>query len=241
VEKPIARTLDEADAMLDAARATGVVLMVAENVHFMPAFAAARRYLRAGAVGTVRQVLASARGHRAPGDWRRRREDTGGGVLIDGGIHYVHLLRDWGGPVAAVTALAPPNLLDLEGEDTILVLLRFEGGAVGLLACSLAAPGVPSWQWTSVAGTEGSLGVDQRGRVLWLRGRSGMRLRVFLRDRRGLVAQLRAFVDAILQDRPLPLPPERAREDLAIVLAAYRSLATGRPESPGFTPERPRG
>jgi predicted dehydrogenase len=234
VEKPMARTLAEADAMLAAARAAGVVLMVAENLHFMPAFVAARRELRAGAIGPVRQVVVNARGYRPPGAWRRRREHMGGGVLIDGGIHYVHLLRDWAGPVAAVTASAPPNLLgELEGEDSIFLLLRFAGGAVGSLACSLASPGLPSWQWAVATGSEGSLGVDHRGRALWVWGRGRRRLRVFLRDRRGLVRQLREFVGAVRDDGPAGLSPESAREDLATVLAAYRSLVTGRSQAPG--------
>ena len=44
LEKPIARTLPEADAILSSARAAGVVLMVGENMHFAPGFAAARTY-----------------------------------------------------------------------------------------------------------------------------------------------------------------------------------------------------
>ena len=98
----------------------------------------------------------------------------GGGLLIDGGIHYLHLLRAWVGPVEEVMAMAPPSVFaGLEGEDTVFLLLRFRSGAVATLANSVAAPGLPRWQWTWVTGTEGSLGIDHRGRALWLRGRSG--------------------------------------------------------------------
>jgi predicted dehydrogenase len=129
--------------------------------------------------------------------------------------------------------MAPPNLYaGLEGEDTIFVLLRFRGGAVGALANSVAAPGLPRGQWGWVTGTEGSLGVDHRGRALWLRGRSGPRLRVFVRDRRGLAAQLAEFVAAVRAGRPPALPAEATRADLALVAAAYRSLETGRPVEP---------
>src|SRR5262245_12096904 len=104
VEKPMARTLEEADRMLAEARAAGITFMVGENFHFMPAFVAARRLLAAGAIGAIRQIVATPRGFRVPGGWRRRRASAGGGVLIDSGVHYVHLLRDWGGPIAQVTA-----------------------------------------------------------------------------------------------------------------------------------------
>ena len=55
----------------------------------------------------------------------------------------------------------------------------------------------------------------------------GPRVRAFVRDRRGLVAQLGEFVAAVREGRPPVLAPESARADLALVLAAYRSLETG--------------
>ncbi len=228
LEKPIARTLDEADEMLGEVRRAAIPFMVGENFHFMPAFVAARRLLAAGAIGRVRQIVLPARGHRRPGGWRRRRADTGGGTLIDGGIHYVHLLRDWGGPIAQVSAVAPPNLYpEVEGEDTAFVLVRFRSGAAGVLATSLAAPGLLRQQTGWVSGTEGSLAVDTRGRFLWVRGAGGNRLRLFLRDRRGLSAQLVAFIAAVREGRPPALPPASTRQDLAVVLAAYRAIAMG--------------
>jgi predicted dehydrogenase len=232
LEKPIARTVAEADAILETARASGITLMVAENAHFMPAFAAARAQIRTGVIGSVRQLIVSARGFRRPRDWRARRSEMGGGPLVDGGIHYVRLLRDWAGHVVQVAAMAPPNLFpDLEAEDTVLLLLRFESGAVAALANSVAAPGLPRWQWAWATGTEGSLAVDQRGRVLWIRTRAGRRFRAFLRDRRGLRAQLAEFVAAVAAGRD-PVPAARAaRDDLAVVEAAYRSLELGAPVS----------
>jgi len=229
LEKPIARTLDEADQILAEAAAAGITLMVAENFHFMPAFAAARQLLVAGAIGPIRQILISARGYRRPAGWRRRRENVGGGLLIDGGVHYVHLLRDWGGPIAQVSAVAPPGLFpELEGEDTAFVLVRFWSGAVGALANSLAAPRLPRLQWSWASGTEGSLGVDNLGKYLWLRVPRGSRLRLFLRDRRGLRAQLAEFLAAVRDQRAPALAAGVARQDLAVVCAAYRSIETGR-------------
>jgi predicted dehydrogenase len=228
LEKPIARTLAEADAILETAAAARIPLVVAENFHFMPAFRAARRLLAAGAVGEVRQILISARGYRQPSGWRRQRDVVGGGLLIDGGIHYVHVLRAWGGPVAQVSAVAAPHVFSgVEGEETAFVLVRFRAGAVGVLANSLAAPGLPRLQWSWVSGTAGSLGVDNRGHYLWLRGPRRRRLRVFFRDLRGLRAQLAAFVAAVREGRPAAPDPRATREDLALVLAAYRSIDTG--------------
>lgn len=230
VEKPIARRLPEADRMIHAARAAGVTLMVAENFRFMPAFRRARRYLEGGWVGEVRQLLISAQGLASPGGWRLDPERMGGGTLIDGGIHYVDLLLQWGGGVKTLYALSPPKTLSAQGgEDTVSFLAGLSRGAVGFLSNSLAAPGMPRLQWSTISGTEGSILVHHHGRFLYLRGRRGRRAHLFRRDWRGHRAMLEEFVDAVRSGRSPEMDGAEGRRDLAVVLAAYRSLATGQP------------
>jgi predicted dehydrogenase len=72
VEKPIARSLEEADGIIDAARRAGLVLMVGENFHFMPAFRHVRALLDAGALGELREMHLVARGFRRHTGWRAR-------------------------------------------------------------------------------------------------------------------------------------------------------------------------
>ncbi|MEK7879378.1 MAG: Gfo/Idh/MocA family oxidoreductase [candidate division NC10 bacterium] len=230
VEKPIARRLEEADRMIQAAKAAGVALMVAENFRFMPAFRRVRRYLAEGWVGAVRQIQISAQGLGNPRGWRLDPGQMGGGVLIDGGIHYVDLLLQWGGEVKRLYALSPPKASSaLSGEDTLSFLAQLTGGAVGFLSNSLAAPGMPRVQWSSISGGEGAVFVDHHGRFLYVRSRRGRRIHLFRKDRRGHTAMLREFVDAVRAERPPEMAGAEGRRDLAVVLAAYRSLATGKP------------
>lgn len=228
VEKPIACTLDEADRMIGAAARVGRVLMVAENFHFMPGFRAVRGLIDAGALGAPRELHVIARGFRRHTGWRCA-PGAGGGALIDGGIHYVHALRWWGGEVRRLFALRPPQTLDMAGEDAVDLLAELEGGAVGVLANSLAARGVPRFQWSTVTGTRGTCFVENRGRVVLLRGEAGLRVRLFRRDARGHVAMLKAFDLAMTQGHADEMDGEAGRRDLAVVLAAYRSIAEGRP------------
>jgi len=128
VEKPIARTLAETDEMIAAAGAAGRVLMVGEQFHFMPAFRHVRTLIareRLGRCGSSFDRPRFRPAHRlAPGSRR-----VGGGALIDGGIHYIHNLRWWGGPVRRLFALRPPSTVDMDGEDAITVLAELAGGA----------------------------------------------------------------------------------------------------------------
>jgi UDP-N-acetyl-2-amino-2-deoxyglucuronate dehydrogenase len=225
VEKPIARTLAEADAMIDAAAAAGRVLMVAENFRFMPAFRHVRGLVEEGRVGALRELHLVARGFRPRSGWRCE-VSAGGGALLDGGIHYVHALRWWGGEVRRLFALRPPSTLTgMAGEDCVDLLAELEGGAVGLLVNSLGAPGVPRFQWSTVTGTVATCFCDNRGRLVGIRGERGLRLRFFLRDIRGHRAMLAAFQASMRAGRALEMSGAEGRRDLAVVLAAYRSLA----------------
>jgi predicted dehydrogenase len=229
VEKPIARTLVEADRMIQAARDAGVTLMVAENFRYMPAFRAARALVADGWLGALRQIHIRAWGYGACAGWRCSADAMGGGTLIDGGIHYVDLLLQWGGRATRVFALCPPKTLAaMGGEDSVSLLVQFTGGVVGFLANSLATPGIPRLQCSTLTGSEGALFVENRGRFLWLRSRRGQRIRFFGRgDWRGYRAMLTEFVEAVTAVRPHEMDGIAGRRDLALVLAAYRSVETG--------------
>lgn len=215
--------------MIAAARDAGRVLMVAENFHFMPAFRHVHGLLTSGALGALRSLHLVARGYRQHSGWRLAAGAAGGGVLIDGGIHYVHNLSWWGGEVRRVFALRPPQTVELGGEDAVDVLAELAGGIVGFVSNSLGARGAPRVQWSSVTGVDGTIFADNRGRFILSRGRGRMRLRLFRRDSRGHEAMLRAFADAVGSGRPPETDGRSGRRDLAVVLAAYRSVAERRP------------
>ena len=225
LEKPLARTLDEGDAIIAAAGEAGRVLMVAEQFHFMPAFRRVKALLDSGRLGALRELHLIARGFGARNGWRLCAETAGGGALIDGGIHYVHNLRWWGGEVRRVMALRPPQtVVSMEGEDAITLLAELESGALGLVSNSVGAPGLFRLQWSTVTGTRGSCLADNRGRFVIVRGEGGTRLYLFRRDVRGYEAMLRAFREAMTRGTAAEMDGAAGRADLAIVLAAYRSL-----------------
>ena len=230
VEKPIARTLEEADHMIGAAAEAGRVLMVAEQFHFMPAFRQVKRIIDGGRLGPLREMHLVARGFHGRSGWRLDAEAAGGGALIDGGIHYIHNLRWWGRGVRRVFALRPPQTVtEMAGEDSVSLLAELPGGAVGFVSNSLGAPGLATFQWSAVTGAGATCFADNRGRVVLVRGPGGLRPWFFGRDTRGYVAMLSAFRDAMERGRAPEMDGAEGRADLAVVRAAYRSIAEGRP------------
>ena len=232
VEKPIARTLAEADRMIAAAASAGRLLMVAENFHWMPAFRRVHALIEGGRLGELRELHLIARGFRQLAGWRLEAGAVGGGALLDGGIHYLHNLGWWGGDVHRVFALRPAQTVRLGGEDAVDLLAELPGGAVGLVANSLAARGISRFQWSTVTGTLGTCFADNRGRWVLLRGAGGTRLWLHARDTRGHQAMLSAFERAMDTGQAPETDGASGRRDLALVLAAYRSIAERRPVEP---------
>ena len=68
--------------------------------------------------------------------WRFDKETTGGGIVIDGGAHWIRPLRMLMGEVEAVTGITGTPFKKMEGESLGRALLRFESGCVGYLECS---------------------------------------------------------------------------------------------------------
>ncbi|MDN4159956.1 Gfo/Idh/MocA family protein [Nocardioides abyssi] len=191
VEKPLANTVAESEALVAAAAAAaerGVVTMTGFNYRRVPALALARRIIADGRIGTVRQVRASYLQDwlvdaTAPMTWRLRRESAGSGVLGDLGSHVVdqvhHLL---GEPVVAASGHLRTFVPERPGEhgpeqvtvdDAAWATLETASGAVVSLEVSRVATSRKNALQIEVYGTAGSLsfdlerlnelGVDDRG------------------------------------------------------------------------------
>lgn len=236
-EKPIARTLGEADGMIVAARAAGVPLLVSEHFRFAPAVRRARSLLDEGAAGQVKSVVVQnfAMAETFGPSWRQDAVRMGGGALVDGGIHFVSILVALGGVPRSVLALSPPNTLPMEGEDGADLLCALEGGATGALHFTWAAPGIMQEFPRFLAyGTEGSILCRRTDLVLFRRGRDPERILEFpnLHDPSVFRAMHEAFVAFLRDGGANPCPGERGRDDLSVVRAAYKSRRLGLPVSP---------
>ena len=158
VEKPIAGTLDDAEAMVREATSAGVTFMVAENFRFLPPVREASRLIEQGRVGRVRLIQLHEQFPFAPGGWRSRAELNGGGVLIDGGIHKLSAMTYLvGQPNEVYAREVPPSQPGLEAEDGAVVMTRDAGGAVGLINHSWSVVPPQPHSWVSISGTEALL------------------------------------------------------------------------------------
>jgi len=138
-EKPLARTPDECEAILNAAEKHGRFLATGFNYRFYPSVLKARALLDAGVIGELDHIRsytgysATAHDH----DWLHDVDVMGGGALRDNGIHLIDLTRYFLGDVAEVKGFATNSVWDFEGcEDNGFALLRSSAGRIASLQAS---------------------------------------------------------------------------------------------------------
>jgi predicted dehydrogenase len=92
-EKPLCRTLEEADRMIDACRRAGVLLLYAEELCFAPKYVRAKRLVEEGALGRAFLVKQSEEHDGPHMPWFWDVDKSGGGVLLDMGCHSIEFAR----------------------------------------------------------------------------------------------------------------------------------------------------
>lgn len=230
VEKPIATTVADAAAMVDAAKSAGVVLAVAENYPHLRAVRRARRLLADGGLGRILAVQGT-RAYRIDGVWVRdgwRQSDgPAGGILLDQGTHQVSLIRQLGGPVGEVSAAvsAGPSL------DTVTLTLRLDSGVVAQSVMTWHSPGPWDQAEATVIATGGRLDVvvDYAGHaggcVTWTPDGAERQGTENYYDSHRLIVD--DWIDAVRRGGEPCVPGSEGLEDLAVIAAAGHSLDRG--------------
>ena len=142
-EKPMCMSLQEADKIAAAVKKAGVTYMSAHNQLFMPVVQEAKKIIESGDLGRIKwlrsQDCFEAKSEWFKGKWRSKRKFQGGGELIDTGYHPTYrLLHLAGAAVVGVRGSMGRYLMEIEGEDSASVQVRFDNGAIGEILTSWA-------------------------------------------------------------------------------------------------------
>ncbi|MBF0594191.1 MAG: Gfo/Idh/MocA family oxidoreductase [Candidatus Omnitrophica bacterium] len=140
-EKPPGRTLADVLAIQDAAvGAPGVKVKFGFNHRYHEAVAEAKAIVHSGRLGEVmwmRGVYGKAGGAQYDKNWRNNRELSGGGILIDQGIHMLDLFRYFSGEFDQVKSFTGQTFWkQVDVEDNAFALLRNNAGVMAMLHSS---------------------------------------------------------------------------------------------------------
>ena len=235
VEKPLALTVADGRAMLNAVRTAGVVLAIGFNRRFHPSMAMLRQAVRTGRLGipvTISAEQSAVHGLTLAADaWRAQPEESPGGAMTPIGVHLVDGMIDLLGPITEVHARVTRHAGTV-ADNTTDVLLSFASGATGHIFCSTVA--TPGYRM-AIHGTAGFaevLGsamdifrlVPAAGGAPEVTQTPGFNM---------LTAELEAFAASIAAQQPFPTPLTEVLHGVEVFEAVLRSAASGRPERVG--------
>jgi predicted dehydrogenase len=245
-EKPLCKTLEEADLMIKTCKQQGVLLMYAEELCFAPKYVRAKQLIEEGALGEPFLVKQSEEhdGPHMPWFWDVNR--SGGGVLLDMGCHSVEYGRWVFGklPVKSVTAHCGTYVHKdkTEGEDHSFMIVEYEGDKVNMAENSWAKGGGVDDR-CEIYGTKGNTRADLlKGSSLWTFSEAGYGYAVekaattkgwtFTMFEEawnyGFPQEMQHFVNCVLGLEEPMETGEDGREVLKILYAAYQSAGEGR-------------
>jgi predicted dehydrogenase len=218
-EKPLAVTVEECQAMIDACREANVKLMTAYRLHFEPINLQVVELVRRGRIGQPKFFNSSFSMIVKPDNIRAQRE-LGGGTLYDIGIYCInaarYVFRDEPKEVMAISVNSVPDKLP-EIDESTGALLRFEGERVAAFVSSFNASDVGSYQ---IVGPKGNIRVDPAYEF---------------------GPELTYFSDCVLKNRDPEPSGEEGLQDVRIIQALYESAEVGKAVQlpPYAPPKRP--
>lgn len=235
-EKPISLDLAAIDRAIDAVDTAGVKLQIGFNRRFDANFRRVREAVAGGEIGEPHLLHVISRDPAPPPiDYVRR----SGGLFVDMAIHDFDMARYLLGEeveeiYAAAGVLVDPAIGDAGDVDTAITTLRFANGAIGTIDNSRRA--VYGYdQRVEVFGSGGSIRTENNypNRAMISTAESVRRdlpLHFFIeRYADSYVEEMRAFVDAVLDDDPVPVSGLDGRVPVVMGMAARRSVEENRP------------
>ena len=247
IEKPLALNLEEADEMIAACRAANRKLMYAEELCFAPKYERVRRLVNEGAVGKIFQMRQCEKHSGPHSDWFYDIHQAGGGVMMDMGCHALAWFR-WmlgGRPrVVSVQAHMQTGLIHqgrTRAEENSVVIVEFEGGAIGVAEDSWAKPGGMDDR-VEVYGTGGVIYADLflgNAALTYSQAGYGYAMEKAASTKgwsftafeeafnQGYPQELKHFIECVRDDQPPVVTAEDGRAVLEIIYAAYAAARTG--------------
>ncbi len=249
-EKPLATTLDDGKKMISECKKAGVKLGVNYALRYHPASVKARELLEKKVIGEIFNISMVFFGFkkeaywtegyegRSVTDWRGNREKSGGGVLMMNFSHYIDLVRHLTGlEVTRVSAEygAYGSPAGVEVEDTLNAALKFSNGAVGGINTSTVTHGGGQCH-VRLLGSDGQMVlVADPMKVYTVRDNVGLvpnQWNEFPSDKntdfsfyRDMVED---FINAVVDDRPVPISGQGALRCLEAVLSIYQAGSEGK-------------
>jgi predicted dehydrogenase len=229
-EKPMATSVADAQAMVDACRKANKKLMIAYRCQYEPTNLRAIQLIRDGKLGKIESIESSNGFNIQAGEWRLSRKLGGGGPLMDVGIYSLNACRFLTGE-EPVELKGYSSVIDRDGrfnevEENLAWTMRFPSGVIAACNTSYGAS-LPGFY--RVHGTKGMLHVEPAF------GYQGLRLTANIsgeppidepnpeKDPAQFPREADHLADCILENKEPKTPGEEGLRDMKLMAAIYKS------------------
>jgi predicted dehydrogenase len=235
-EKPMATTLAECEAMVEASLKYGKKLMIAQNQRMMLEHIRAKELLESGTIGTPISFR-TCFGHSGPdnwsvdwgtGNWFFNREKSGFGALADLGIHKIdliqYLLNSNISKIQAMTATLDKHYPDgspVDVEDNVSCLCLMESGILGTITASWTYYGEEDND-TVIYGTKGILKISCKTHSIEVLFENGDRMLYDLPSQE-VSGIIDSFVDCLVRDTEPSIDGKQVLHAMRVFFAAVES------------------
>ncbi len=244
VEKPITIAVKAADNMIKAAKKNGVYLMVEQTQRFDAVHQAAKKVIDSGILGKIHNIRGRI-GHAGPEYWSQGqahwfydKKKSGGGAMIDIGVHITDLIRWFAGKkITEVFATIRTIEKPVKVDDNATVLFKFEDGSKGEIECSWTTR--PYEVLTFVYGSKGkmmtAIGTEKPVRVVIAKTKKGEDPNCTLEEMYPEIGPgapwenaVHYFIDCVIKGQIPFVSGEEGRETMRVINAAYESNRLGK-------------
>ena len=244
VEKPMALTLEELDAVVEAAAKSRVTVSSVCQHRFTDEAQAIKQAIDSGELGKIVLASLSMRFFRSQeyydsAPWRGSFKEGGGGVLMNQGIHGIDLMCYLLGKPVQVCGYAGARLRSIQVEDTAAGAVLFESGAMATVDATVCASPAFS-QKLFISGEKGTILLDEDEIKLWTlpspcpvppRGEDGFSSAFSPTEINPAfhARQYEDFARAIKSGTPPLIDAYQGRLPVELILGLYQSSKEGRP------------
>ncbi len=237
LEKPMATDLAACNRILEGAEKAGIVFMVGENSQYWPEIVKAKEVLESGEIGEVITARAAFVYAYDPywfkddNPWRFDSKRTGGGIVVDGGSHWIRPLRMWMGEIEEVVGVTDRPLEQMEGESLARSLIRFKSGKTAAFDAMMIDTVFAPESWWRITGTKGEItigcGFEGGLRIYDAGNPEGKCVMEPKGYPQSFGPELADFAAAVLSGKVLEAEPEESLGELRTAFALYRSVQSG--------------
>ena len=230
LDKPIANTVADGNAITEACSKAGVVLALGYQRRRESHFRWIKEQINAGVFGKLVNAEANISRDRLGkidlNSWRFTAAGMPGGVMLQIGIHYADVLEYLMGPVKAVNGRSAQLVLPGDNPDVASLILEHENGALSTLNASYAS--ASEYYLMNIYGKEASAYYDMHTGLRWLKRGSERAEPVHCAKNDAIVDELDEFADAVRGKAQPEMGGAASTRSLAVLLAGIQSAREGR-------------